>query len=642
MARPISARYDRDGPLSKASHAQSLAEEELSSSNDWFIRLRWIAGTAVIIAALVISSLRQVGVLPAPVGIIGASILLYNLLFLLASRRVRGFSSTPARNAAYRRLALTQMVLDWLAMTLLVHYSGGIESPLRLFFAFHIVIASIFFSRRVSFTFTGVAILLFAGVVLLEFFAVLPHYSIGSIKDFPVYTDPLYIGIVLFFFAVTMVVASYLVTSITERLRRREAEVFRLSKTLQRSSAQLQALNESAQVLNSTLDFSQVLNRLVENTANVMGVRACSIRLLDKTGKQLDPVAAFGLSQEYLNKGPIELKNSPLDREVLEGKTIHIPDVSHSSLLQYPDSANQEGIRSMVSAPLIGKSGSLGILRAYSDELNHFTLEDEAFLSAIAAQGSIAIENALAYRTIETLDATKAAFIRVFTHELRSPVSVIRSLLQTILAGYAGEVTTQQKDILERATRRVDFLRKLIDDLLDLANGRVPQHSLDSSTPLILESIVENVVHRFEMPAREKSQCLEWRPEQPGSQSPVLATVESLDRIFNNLVSNAVKYTPEGGKITVSLNRLPEEVQVSVQDTGIGIPEEAMSHLYEEFFRAPNAKEIEREGTGLGLSIARETVHSLGGRIAVQSQPGQGSCFSVTLPLVGSARSHGN
>ena len=637
MARPIFARFGRDGPLNLAAHDPTLVEEELSSSNDWFIRLRWLAGATVIIAALVVSFVLRIGVQPAPVGVIGISILLYNVLFLMDSRRVQALSAIKARNAAYRRLAFAQMALDFLAITLLIHYSGGIESPVRLFFAFHIVIASIFFTRRVSFTFTGLAMALFTGVVVLEYFALLPHYPFGSIKDIPIYSDPLYVSIVLFFFAITLIVASYLVTTITERLRRREAEVFRLSKTLQRSSAQLQALNESAQVLNSTLDFSQVLNRLVENTANVMGVRACSIRLLDKTGKHLEPVAAFGLSQEYLNKGPIELENSPLDREVLEGKTINISDVSHSSLLQYPDSANQEGIRSMVSAPLIGKTGSLGILRAYADKLNHFSPEDEAFLSAIAAQGSIAIENALAYRTIETLDATKAAFIRVFTHELRSPVSVTRSLLQTIVSGYAGEITAQQKDILDRAVRRVDFLRKLIDDLLDLANGRVPERNLDSSTPVILESVVENVVHRFEMPAREKNQNLEWRTEKIGSASPVLATVESLDRIFNNLVSNAVKYTPEGGKITVSLSRLPKEALVSVQDNGIGIPAEAMPHLYEEFFRAPNAKEIEREGTGLGLSIVRETIHSLGGRIAVQSQPGEGSCFTVVLPVADTA-----
>jgi signal transduction histidine kinase len=508
-----------------------------------------------------------------------------------------------------------------------------VESPVRTFFVFHIVIASMFFDRLTSFTFTALAIGLYSGVVLLEYFSILPHYPIGSLKNFPIYANLPYIALMLAFFNSTLVILTYLVTSISERLRRREDEVLRLSENLHRSSAKLQALNESSQVVNSTLEISQVLDLLVANTARVMGVRACSIRLLDKTGKQLDPVAAYGLSQEYLNKGPIEIENSPLDREVLEGKIINIPDVSHTSLLQYPDSAAHEGISSMVSAPLIGKNGQLGILRAYSEDVDHFTSDDEAFLSAIAAQGSSAIENALAYQTIETLDTTKAAFIRVFTHELRSPVSVTRSLLQTILSGYAGEITTQQQDILERAVRRIDFLRKLIDDLLDLANGRVPQRNLEESTPIALEGVVENVVHRFEMPAREKGLTLEWHPDPEGGESLVLATVEGIDRIFNNLVSNAVKYTLEGGKVVVSFTRMPAEVQVKVEDTGIGIPDEAMPNLFEEFFRAPNARIIEREGTGLGLSIGRETIHSMGGRISVQTRLGVGSCFTVVLPL---------
>jgi signal transduction histidine kinase len=416
-------------------------------------------------------------------------------------------------------------------------------------------------------------------------------------------------------------------------LRQREAEVLKLSQDLRLYSAKLQALNDSARAVNSTLELSEVLNHLVTSTTHVMQVRACSIRLLDKTGKQLEPAAAYGLSQEYMGKGPIELARSPLDREVLAGKVINIPDVRQSSLLQYPDWAVQEGIFSMVSAPLIGKNGPLGILRAYADGQNRFRPDDEAFLSAIAAQGSIAIENALAYQTIESLDATKAAFIRVFTHELRSPVSVIRSLLQTILSGYTAEINPQQRDILERAVRRVDFLRKLIDDLLDLANGRAPQQFRDTDTPVALESVVEMVVKRFELPAHEKNQALEWTTDPQEGESPVRASVESLDRIFNNLVSNAIRYTPQGGKVCVSLRRTAKEVSVEVADTGIGIPEEAMAHLFEEFYRAPNARAIEREGTGLGLSIVRETVDNLGGRVAVKSEVGVGTRFSVTLPL---------
>jgi signal transduction histidine kinase len=633
MEKPVLAGKERAGPAHLVDDSLTMAERDLAYSNDWFIRLRWIAGAGVLIGALFVSLIPRTGVPATPLWVIGVSILLYNLVFFLIARWLK---SSAKINGGYRRLAYAQMIVDWLAITLLVQYTGGIVSPLTVFYVFHVVIACMFFPPKTSFAFTFLAIFLFTAVVLLEYFSILPHHPIIAWRNYRIYIyqDPLYVASTWFFFSSTLIVLTYLASGRSERLRQREAEVLKLSQDLRQYSEKLQALNESARTVNSTLELSQVLDHLVTNTAQVMRVRACSIRLLDKSGKQLEPAAAYGLSQEYLDKGPILLEQSPLDREVLSGKVTNIPDVRQSSLLQYPDWAVQEGIFSMVSAPLIGKSGPLGILRAYADGRDRFTPDDEAFLTAIAAQGSIAIENALAYQTIETLDATKAAFIRVFTHELRSPVSVIRSLLQTILSGYAAEVTPQQRDILERAVRRVDFLRKLIDDLLDLANGRAPQQSRDIEAPLALEGVVETVVKRFEVPAQEKGQTLEWQPDPAGGESLVWAPVEGLDRIFNNLVSNAIKYTPQGGKVCVSLRRATKEVTVEVTDTGIGIPEEALPHLFEEFYRAPNARTIEREGTGLGLSIVRETANNLGGRVAVQSQEGVGTRVSVTLPLV--------
>jgi signal transduction histidine kinase len=632
MKQPVLAGHERTGPAHLVDDSLTLAERDLAYSNDWFIRLRWIAGAGVLIGAMLVSLIPKTGVPAIPLWVIGVGILLYNLAFFLIARRARISDGSPDR---YRRLAYAQMIADWLAITFLVQFTGGIVSPLTFFYVFHVVIACMFFSPKTSFAFTFLAIFLFTTVVVLEYFSILPHYPIIAWRNYRIYVyqDPLYVASVWVFFSSTLIVLTYLASGRSERLRQREAEVLKLSEDLKLYSAKLQALNESARTVNSTLELGEVLNHLVTSTAHVMQVRACSIRLLDKTGKQLEPAAAYGLSQEYMGKGPIELAHSLLDREVLEGKVINIPDVRQSSLLQYPDWALQEGIVSMVSAPLIGKSGPLGILRAYADGRDRFTPDDEAFLSAIAAQGSIAIDNALAYQTIESLDATKAAFIRVFTHELRSPVSVIRSLLQTILSGYAAEINPQQRDILERAVRRVDFLRKLIDDLLDLANGRAPQQRMDNEAPIALEGVVEMVMKRFELPAREKGQTLEWSADPQGGESPVQATVESLDRIFNNLVSNAIRYTPEGGKVCVSLHRTAKEVMVDVADTGIGIPEEAMSHLFEEFFRAPNARAVEREGTGLGLSIVRETVNNLGGHVSVQSEVGVGTRFSVTLPL---------
>jgi signal transduction histidine kinase len=112
-----------------------------------------------------------------------------------------------------------------------------------------------------------------------------------------------------------------------------------------------------------------------------------------------------------------------------------------------------------------------------------------------------------------------------------------------------------------------------------------------------------------------------------------MATVEGLDRIFNNLVSNAVKYTPRSGHVHLELSRLEHEAQVIIEDSGIGIPEDAIGHMFEEFYRAPNAKEMVQEGTGLGLPIVKDMVVKYGGHISVQSVLNKGTKFTMLLPV---------
>jgi signal transduction histidine kinase len=614
-----------------AQKTDTLIEAEWIESFGWLIRLRWLAGAGVLLITLLIGPLFGIQVPVKPLFIIGVAILSYNLYFFLEERNLKKKQSPPE---AYLKPGLWQVTLDWLAMTLLIHFSGGIESPAIFFFIFHIVIASTLYHPRVAFSFSVLAVVLLSSTALLEYLEVLPHEAIVGYLPVPLYNNPFYVAAILFFFNSTALIVAYLVITISDRLRRRELEVVQLTGNLQRATARLQALNEGALTVNSTLELSQVLNSLVKTAAQVMGVRACSIRLLDKERRRLDPVATYGLSQAYLEKGPIDLESNPLAREVLAGKIVNVPDVRQTSLLQYPDWAVQEGIASMLSAPLAGKNRTLGILRAYSEEPNHFTADDETFLAAIAAQGSIAIENALAYQAIEDLDANKSTFVRMVTHELRSPVSVTRSLLRTITAGYAGEISPQQKDILERASRRADYLQKLIDDLLDMAAGKMKTLDQKNLEPVVLEEVVQKVVNRFSVPAQEKGLNLSYHKETVEENIFVLAIPEDLDRLFNNLVSNAVKYTLTGGKVIVTLSLRGEEAHVSVEDSGIGIPEDAQQHLFEEFYRAPNAKEMEREGTGLGLTIVKDIVMHFNGQIAVRSHPGQGTCFTVTLPIM--------
>jgi signal transduction histidine kinase len=616
-------------PKGSVAGRRVLIDEELVDSVAWLIRLRWVASLGVLAAVWFVSLSFNLTFPFLPLMVIGGIVFLYNIVFYLINRH---FRTTGASIEAYRKLAFVQVGLDWVAMILLIHFSGGIESPVIFFFIFHIIIASIFFTQVTAFGFTILAIVLVSLIAGLEYFSILPHHFIGGYLDYPLYQNNLFVIGILVFFGVTCLIAVFLVSTIQKRLRQHEEEVVLLTESLQTATTRLQALNDSAQTISSSLDLQQVLDRLVKTTSEVMQVRACSIRLLADGSERLEPVAVFGLSQAYLDKGPIELENNALAREVLSGKVVNIPDVTTSSLLQYREWTVQEGILSMLSAPLIGKNGPLGILRAYSDERDRFTKDDEVFLTAIAAQGSIAIENALAYQAMEDLDATKSNFIRTITHELRSPVSVARSLLRTITAGYTGELNENQKDLIERAIRRVDFLQKLIDDLLDLAAGKANLKSHEAAEPASLNEVLQRVVDRFTPPAKEKDLTLEWKQQADGA-CKVMASPESLDRIFNNLLANAVKYTPQGGRVIVTLAQIGEDARITVEDTGIGIPEEAMPHLFEEFYRAPNAKEFDREGSGLGLTIIKDLVTRLGGWVSVHSTIGEGTRFTVSLPV---------
>jgi signal transduction histidine kinase len=148
----------------------------------------------------------------------------------------------------------------------------------------------------------------------------------------------------------------------------------------------------------------------------------------------------------------------------------------------------------------------------------------------------------------------------------------------------------------------------------------------------VINPLVSKVVSQLRPVAEEKDQ--ELRVVVAEEPLTVVATEEGVERILVNLVGNAVKYTPRGGDVGIVLERVEQEARIVVQDTGIGIPKEAQVHLFEEFFRAENAKAIEREGTGLGLSIVKSLVDRYGGRIGVESEAGQGTTFTLVLPLV--------
>jgi signal transduction histidine kinase len=615
-----------------AQSSSALLEAELVSSMTWLITIRWLAGIGVLSATWIADVFLHLALPALSLYLIGIFILIYNAAFYFISR----WFLQGERRALHRYdfLTKTQIGCDWLAMTALIHFSGGLESPAIFYFFFHVVIASILLSMRATFLYAAMAALLVSALGIGEYAGVLPHYFVLTSASAALYRQPLFVVGIIFFFTSAMFVAAYLASTLNARLRKREAQVVTLSKNLLSAYTRLETVYESAEAVNSTLELAQVLDRLVQRTADALGVRACSIRLLDETGARLNVAAVYGLSDTYVKKGDLILEQNPLAREVIAGKTIIVADVTADMRLQYPQQALAEGIYSMLSAPLHGKQGPLGLIRAYSVDANHFTPDDAEFINTIARQGSIAIENALAYETLGKLDQMKSRFVMTVTHELRSPVSVVRSLMRTLLAGYVGELSEPQREMLNRVQYRADFLQTLIDDLLDLAAGKADLSAQEERVPVRLDEAVARVIERFKIPAQEKAIALEWDCACADGPIKIAATNEGIDRVLNNLVSNAVKYTPHDGRVSVKLFARDNCATLEIADSGIGIPEDALPHLFEEFYRARNAKAQVKEGTGLGLAITKDLIVRYGGHIGVQSQTGLGTTFSVTFPIL--------
>ncbi len=252
------------------------------------------------------------------------------------------------------------------------------------------------------------------------------------------------------------------------------------------------------------------------------------------------------------------------------------------------------------------------------------------FLRLMAELVGIGVENLIFHRQVAAASEDKSRFILATTHDLRSPMTTIEQLTQVLLDGYAGPMTEKQRDLLTKIKGRNEHQLQLIADLLFLAaeeNGlTMPREPTTVSLAEVFDSQVEAI-----RPACEAKQ-ITLEAERTDASMARTAVKGDIENIFGNLFSNAVKYTPPNGKVTVRLGEAAGGYRLRVEDTGIGIPAESMPSLFREYYRAPNAKEASRHGTGLGLSLVHKLVQKYGGKICVDSRVNEGSTFEIWLP----------
>jgi two-component system NtrC family sensor kinase len=228
---------------------------------------------------------------------------------------------------------------------------------------------------------------------------------------------------------------------------------------------------------------------------------------------------------------------------------------------------------------------------------------------------------------IKELDRVRAEFLATVSHDLRSPLATIRGYVD--LLEKVGPVTDQQREFLEKIRRSIVHLTALVSDLVEL--GRIEAGVELEMEPFHLESIIDAVVDGYRQIAAEKGLTLKWEL----TPLPLIrGNPHRLRRVMENLLSNAVKYNREGGWIDVSAECQEGYIVVRVADSGIGIPPEDLPHIFDRFYRVQRPETEDIEGTGLGLSIVKSIVEKHGGRVWVESRPGEGTTFTLLLPAM--------
>jgi two-component system sensor histidine kinase/response regulator len=240
-----------------------------------------------------------------------------------------------------------------------------------------------------------------------------------------------------------------------------------------------------------------------------------------------------------------------------------------------------------------------------------------------------AADLARAKEELERLDKVKSQLMLKVAHELRAPVAAVQSYVNLILAGYLGQ--KELTPTLERIQHRLQEMLDVIADLLDLARLKESREQIvAAASPQPVADLLEEVCDLLREQSRAKDQTL---VVDIADRPTMVANRAHLKQIWTNLISNAIKYTPKGGRIAVSLRADEDSLVGVVEDSGMGISDKDKANLFQEFFRSDQAKASGEIGTGLGLSIVKQIVDSYGGEIQVASQLGKGTRFTVTLPL---------
>ena len=410
---------------------------------------------------------------------------------------------------------------------------------------------------------------------------------------------------------------------------------------LTRSVGELRALGEVGHAVGSTLDLETVLSTIVSRATQLSGMDGGSVYEYDAAREEFYLHTTYQLHDELvgaLRAVPIRKGEGALGRMAVTGEPVQVLDILDERKYQsrVRKILIRTGHRALLTIPLLREDHLLGGLVVYRNSAGEFTPQVIELLKTFATQSALAIQNARLFREIEdksrqleVASQHKSEFLANMSHELRTPLNAIIGFSEVLAEKMFGEVNDKQAEYLADILDSGRHLLALINDILDLSKieaGRMELNLSDFDLPTAIDNTVTLL--------RERALRREIRLERTVDKTlgSIHADERKVKQVLLNLLSNALKFTPEGGRIDVRARLFDSSAEISVTDTGVGIAPEDQATVFEEF-RQVGASSKKVEGTGLGLAISRKFIELHGGRIWVESEVGKGAKFAFTVPL---------
>jgi signal transduction histidine kinase len=418
-----------------------------------------------------------------------------------------------------------------------------------------------------------------------------------------------------------------------------EQKVEDRTRELTESLEQQTATSEVLRVISSSpTDVQPVFETILADSLRICEAHYGGIFRFD--GEAFHHAATTNVSPEllaYLTSSPIKPgRQSALRRVGLERQTVHIPDVLADPECELPEPYRKEGMRSVLAVPLLRENSLIGAITIHRRDVRPFTEKQIALLQTFADQAVIAIENVRLFQEIQEKNAQleaanrhKSQFLANVSHELRTPLNSIIGFTRIVLRRSEGKIEALQKENLQKVLISSDHLLNLINELLDLAKIEAGRMEAYAET-FKVDEIIRVATTTVEPLLRNGN--VKLVTEIAADIPPMKTDRDKLKQSVLNLLSNAVKFT-EKGEIKVAAWRDNGNLKLTVSDSGIGMNQEALKYIFDEFRQADMSSTRKYGGTGLGLAIVKKFINLMGGEIVVESEEGKGSKFTITLPM---------